>query len=161
VKNVFNNKDMSQQIIDEVRMVMNNLPKLHDIDGLAPDSEELYDPSDKDVVVLTDQDIIGLGKTRINARKFKGSGYLKAYASWCPHCVAKVNCIKTIGSNLSELGQAIYVIDADVNNQFNELLKITGFPTFLEVDENGYIGQTVDFQAICNKFKKLTGYEPC
>ena len=86
---------------------------------------------------------------------------LKAYATWCPHCQSKVQELNNLAGALQEFGLAIYAVEVEQNpifaNTFSDVVK--GYPTFLQVNNNGEIGGpvlneldqeqlTVDFSAV-------------
>lgn len=105
-----------------------------------PTKKSLYKPKDP-VVILTDKDIKG---TRITKKGTKAKpcfdGVVKVYASWCPHCIEKVQSINNIAGAFKKLGmkQTMYVIDGDSNPVFAKSAGIEGFPTFFPV-VNGFV----------------------
>lgn len=114
----------------------------------------LYQKSDG-VVILTDDNFYK-EKTPIVkiARGFKGAGVLKAYATWCPHCVDKVEDFKKLAKvfKTEKLGLQVYTIEASINTTFAQQANITGFPTILYVDNEGVISslETKDGQSVSN-----------
>ena len=128
----------------------------------------LYQKSDG-VVILTDANF-SLAKSPVVkiTKGCKGAGVLKAYATWCPHCVDKVEDFKKLASvfKAEKLGLQVYTIEASINKQFAQLAGITGFPTILYVSEDGTIsslhnkeGQSVSnvgqvIMALCDGKKK-------
>lgn len=104
-------------------------------------SEDLYSDSDP-VTILDDGSFIGK-KCKIKTGIFQTHGILKAYAPWCGHCQAKVTCVNKLAEILPEFGVTVYVINADDNPMFAEHFQVRGFPTFLQVDGQGYIGDVL------------------
>ena len=106
-------------------------------------SESLYSPDDK-VVVLHDGNFIGT-QSKISSDAFKGPGVLKAYATWCPHCQSKVRDLNNLAEALEEFGLAIYAVEMEQNPIFADSFShvVRGYPTFLQVNNNGEIGGSV------------------
>lgn len=104
------------------------------------DTQDLYSHDDP-VIVLDDGSFIGK-QCKIRKQFFQSHGFIKAYAPWCGHCQAKVNCMKKLSSILKEYGVSVYVINADNNPMFAEHFRdrVTAFPTFLSVNDKGVIG---------------------
>lgn len=100
--------------------------------GGNPD-DELYKSGDP-VVILTDVNFHAddSGRIVIPQTHFKGPGALKAYATWCPHCKNKVECIKTLATILNNEGLALYVVESR-NEAFMNAMKVQGLPSFFEV----------------------------
>jgi len=96
----------------------------------------MYDKK-SDVVVLTDSSFTG---TRIT-KGFVHAGVLKVYAPWCGFCQTKEQCIYMLAKCLKEEGEdiSVYVIDGDSNKQFSMAAEVSGFPTFLRIDEYGNV----------------------
>lgn len=102
--------------------------------------DSLYSKEDDSVHVLNDACFFFLEKgAQLHKEYFAGPGALKAYASWCPHCRDKVDCIKSLGEIFHGEDMAMYVINADVNSEFARNIGVSGFPTFFEVDETGLV----------------------
>ena len=138
--------------------------------------QPLYKPTDP-VQILDDSHFFySNGKAQLKNDKFKGPGAIKAYASWCPHCKNKINCIKELGELFHNEGLCMYVIDADVNHHFALNQNVQGFPTFYSVNKKGVVDGTLklngndvhtvpdivkslcnDYTGICGVDKKLSG----
>ena len=104
-------------------------------------SQGLYKKGDG-VVILTDQNFQGKGSKVKITSGCVGAGVLKAYATWCPHCVNKVTDFKELAADFkkhSDLKLSVYTIEAHINSKFAKDANIEGFPTILYVDENGEI----------------------
>ena len=99
---------------------------------------------DDAVVILDDSSFVGKD-CKIKSKAFINDGILKVYAPWCPHCQSKVECLNKLAELLKSQDITIYVIDSEDNPIFAKHFanKIQGFPTFLEVTPDGYIGDRV------------------
>lgn len=104
-------------------------------------TQDLYSHNDP-VIVLDDGSFIGK-QCKIRSSTLQSHGFIKAYAPWCGHCQAKVSCINKLASILKEYGVSVYVINAEANPMFAEHFRdsVTAFPTFLEVNNKGVIGE--------------------
>jgi len=100
----------------------------------------LYKESDP-VTILDDSCFAGQN-WHIRARYCQGPGVLKVYASWCPHCQSKVQCINKLAELLRKHNVVVYVIEAthETNPIFLTVHKIHSYPTFLSVSKDGTIG---------------------
>lgn len=109
------------------------------------EQKDLY--TDEDPVTILDDDSFVGKNCKIRKDTFKTHGFLKAYAPWCGHCQAKVDCIKRLGKVLKDYDVTVYVINAEreANPLFNDHFgdRVRGFPTFLEVDGRGNIGEVM------------------
>lgn len=143
--------------------------------------EGLYNKSDP-VYILDDSDftVNPMGEATLNRDAFRGSGIIKAYAPWCPHCRDKVEDIKTLGRVLKEnpsYGVSIYVLNADNAPNMSRAKEgsdalIAGFPTLLFVDPDRNVSKLTDeggesvysvpdaITALCKSHKKLCDYNP-
>jgi hypothetical protein len=78
-------------------------------------------------------------KIQIKADKCQGPGFIKVYANWCGYCQKKVNCIMEMGEALKEKGITVYVVDCPTSCALTESLKLKGYPTFYQCDEQGIL----------------------
>jgi thiol-disulfide isomerase/thioredoxin len=116
-------------------------------------SESLYSKTDP-VIILDDSCFDG---KKIKSASFKGQGALKAYATWCPHCRDKVECIKLMATECknNNIDVKVYVLEADTNRQAGSILGVEGFPSFFKVDATGNIGPILDVGGIPDVLKAV------
>ena len=125
-------------------------------DSVVPDS--LYAPSDP-VTILNDESFFFHdSKGKIRNAYMQGPGIIKAYASWCPHCISKVDEINRLAGLFADNDLTIYTINADsaVNPHFNIALDIQSYPTFLYVSDDGVVvsGDTLEVRDVPTDLKK-------
>lgn len=116
-------------------------------------SSSLYSKSDP-VVILGNSDFTG---KQIKESSCKGPGVLKAYATWCPHCQDKVECIKLMASECKKNGIniTVYVLEAESNQIAGATLGVQGFPTFFKVEQNGKVGPALQAGGIPDVLKAV------
>lgn len=90
----------------------------------------------------------------------RGAGVLKAYATWCPHCIDKVQDFKDLAADFKlakDLNLIVYTIEADINKKFAQDANIEGFPTILYVSNTGEISPllTASGSAVSNVLETI------
>lgn len=116
-------------------------------------STSLYSKSDP-VVILGNSDFSG---KQIKQSSCKGPGVLKAYATWCPHCQDKVECIKVMAAECKKNGLdiTVYVLEADVNRDASSAIGVEGFPTFFKVDKSGKLSPALNVGGVPDVLKAI------
>ena len=94
---------------------------------------------------------------RIIPESRAGPGVLKVYATWCPHCISKVEDLNRLAKLLKPQGMAIYVLEGEQNPIFLSKYKVQGFPTFFETLEDGSIGKQLQVGGVPDIVRERCG----
>ena len=85
---------------------------------------------------------------RLASEKFSGAGILKGYADWCPHCQDKAKDLIDLARKNTSFNVYVIEASADENTALNQELGLQGFPTFFNVDDNGYVTKLPNINSI-------------
>jgi thiol-disulfide isomerase/thioredoxin len=104
-------------------------------------ASSLYENSD--VIELNSEDFKIVNNSIMVNKKVK-PGILKVYASWCGHCINKVQNIKSLASTLlaKKSKLSIYATEASGNHILKDY--IDGFPTFFIIDNKNQVHKLDD-----------------
>jgi thiol-disulfide isomerase/thioredoxin len=116
-------------------------------------ASSLYSKGDP-VTILGNSDFVG---KQIKPSSCKGPGVLKAYATWCPHCQNKVECINLMASECKKknVDVTVYVLEAEEHRTAGTALGVQGFPTFFPVDKNGKVGAAMNVGGVPDVLKAI------
>ena len=104
-----------------------------------------------------------LGPRNVNAKRQlvwtpqqrgQRQGFIKCYATWCPHCRDKVREINRL-ARAADPEVNMYVLEASEHQQPADLLGVRSYPTFFAVSASGQVQQQpMDYDEVRKQLKR-------